>query len=158
MINYDPGRRQFLQATSGAIALGVIAGCLGDDGNGTSNGGNGNGSTEEYDFGDWFNDVDNYDGVVDHTGENEVTVRVGAGQEGYQFDPAAIAVDTGTTVVWEWTGDGGGHNVVADDSFESEIQTDEGATFDQTFEEAATYEYYCSPHVNQGMKGAIVVE
>ncbi|ESP90042.1 halocyanin 2 [Candidatus Halobonum tyrrellensis G22] len=29
------------------------------------------------------------------------------------FDPAAVAVDAGTTVTWEWTGRGGEQDVVA---------------------------------------------
>jgi len=62
----------------------------------------------------WLDDVDNYDGTHDYTGQDEVTVAVGA-VDGLKFGPAAILIDPGTTVVWEWTGEGGAHNVVADD-------------------------------------------
>ncbi|WP_276256108.1 halocyanin domain-containing protein [Halomontanus rarus] len=173
MTTTDRSRRTFLQASGATLAVSLAAGCLGggDDssGNGDSdnggNGDNGNGDTgngdagEEYDFGDWFDNTGNYDGVEDHTGEDEVTVMVGTGSSGYEYSPAAIAVDSGTTVVWEWTGDGGGHDVVADGgSFESELQTSEGDTFEHTFDDTGTYEYYCNPHVSMGMKGAVVVE
>lgn len=112
----------------------------------------------ELDFGDWFDGVSNYDGVEDLTGESSVTVRVGT-DDGFAYDPAAIRVDVGTTVIWEWTGVGGAHDVIEDDgAFESELQTAEGATFEHTFDADGVYRYYCSPHIAMGMKGAVVVE
>ncbi|MEZ3117751.1 halocyanin domain-containing protein [Halobaculum sp. MBLA0147] len=112
------------------------------------------------DFGGWFDGVSNFDGVVDRTGQSEVTVEVGVqnGDGAYGFGPAAVRVSPGTTVVWEWTGKGGSHNVVADGGgFESELVGEEGHTFSQTFESAGTYKYYCTPHQALGMKGAVVV-
>ncbi|PSP91806.1 halocyanin domain-containing protein, partial [Halobacteriales archaeon QS_4_66_20] len=59
----------------------------------------------------------------------------------------------------EWTGEGGGHNVVDEDGkFESEIVSEGGHTFEYTFEESGTTRYYCAPHKASGMKGAVVVE
>jgi halocyanin-like protein len=90
-----------------------------------------------------------------------VTVAVGAEGNGgnFAFDPAAIRVSSGTTVVWNWTGQGAQHNVVAEDgSFESELTEEEGFTFEHTFSESGTYEYACTPHRSLGMKGAVVVE
>jgi halocyanin-like protein len=109
----------------------------------------------------YLDDVDNYDGTVDYTGQDEVTVSVGA-INGLRFDPAAILVDPGTTVVWEWTGEGGAHNVVAqDETFDSgETVSEAGTTFEYTFEDAAdgdTFNYYCTPHEAAGMKGAVAV-
>lgn len=112
------------------------------------------------DFGDWFDNVDNFDGVVDRTGQNEVHVTVGAdGNNGaYAFGPAAVRVDPGTAVVWEWNGEGGSHNVAATDgSFESELTGESGFTFEQTFQEAGITRYACLPHEQMGMKGAVVV-
>ena len=113
-------------------------------------------------FDGWFDNVSNYEGVVDETGQEEVSVTVGApGNDGnFAFDPAAIRVSTGTTVVWEWEDTGGSHNVVANDgSFRSgDPVSGAETTFAYTFEESGTYEYYCSPHKNLGMKGAVVVE
>ena len=111
----------------------------------------------EPDFGDWFDGISNYDGVEDLTGESSVTVMVGT-DDGFSYDPAAIRVDVGTTVIWEWTGYGGAHDVIEDDgAFESELLTAEGATFEHTFDADGVYKYYCSPHIAMGMKGAVVV-
>ncbi|MFC7068732.1 halocyanin domain-containing protein [Halobaculum lipolyticum] len=112
------------------------------------------------DFGGWFDGVANYDGVVDRTGQSEVTVEVGVenGDGPYGFGPAAIRVDPGTTVTWEWNGQGGSHNVVAEDgSFESELVAEAGHTFSHTFESEGQFTYYCQPHEALGMKGAVVV-
>ncbi|QZX99285.1 halocyanin domain-containing protein [Halobaculum rubrum] len=110
---------------------------------------------------EWFSDVSNYDGVVDETGADSVTVEVGtqANGGGYGFGPAAVRVDPGATVTWEWTGNGGSHNVAAegDASFESELVGDAGHTFEHTFEAAGVYRYACTPHKALGMKGAVVV-
>nr|WP_321112662.1 halocyanin domain-containing protein [Halorussus salinisoli] len=114
----------------------------------------------ETDLSAWFDGVSNYDGVVDETGQPEVTIEVGAkGNNGaFAFGPAAVRVDPGTTVVWEWTGEGGSHNVAAEDgSFESEMVGEQGHTFEQTFEENGVVKYACTPHKPMGMKGALVV-
>ncbi|EMA64299.1 halocyanin domain-containing protein [Halorubrum lipolyticum] len=117
------------------------------------------GAAAQYDG--WLDDVDNYDGTHDYTGQDEVTVEVGA-VDGLKFGPAAILIDSGTTVVWEWTGEGGGHNVVAEDeTFDSgDAVSEEGATFEYTFDDASdgdTFNYACEPHETVGMKGAVAV-
>jgi len=43
----------------------------------------------------WLDDVDNYDGTHDYTGQDEVTVEVGAVDGGLKFGPAAILIDPG---------------------------------------------------------------
>ncbi|SFG83813.1 halocyanin domain-containing protein [Halopelagius inordinatus] len=178
MRNSESTRRAFAAAV-GTVAVGALAGCTGSGNEGTTTEGESGGeSTDtatdtptdaptsesgggEASFDGWFDDVSNYDGVVDETGTSDVTVTVGAsGNNGnYAFAPAAVRVDSGTTVVWEWTGEGGSHNVAADDgSFESEMVGESGHTFEHTFEEAGTYKYICTPHKAMGMKGAVVVE
>lgn len=106
----------------------------------------------------YLSDTSNFDGsMLDLTGRDKVEVAVGAeGNNGNNaYSPAAIQVETGTTVVWEWIR--GSHNVVdTDDTFRSDIGTD--LTFEHTFQETGTYTYYCSPHERYGMKGAVVVE
>jgi halocyanin-like protein len=117
-------------------------------------------ATAQSAFGGWFDGVSNYDGVQDETGNSEVTIAVGAaGNDGnFAFDPAAVRVDPGTTVVWEWTGKGGSHNVAAEDgAFQSEIVGDQGHTFEQTFDGDGITKYACTPHEAMGMKGAVVV-
>ncbi|NIB98024.1 halocyanin domain-containing protein [Halobacterium sp. R2-5] len=122
------------------------------------------------DFDGWFTDeaaggaVDNYDGtVVDRTGEEEVTVTVGANGNGgtFAFEPPALRISPGTTVVFEWTSNT--HNVLVESQPEDaswgghEPIEDEGFSFTHTFETNGTYLYYCEPHLSVGMKGAIVV-
>ncbi|MFB6141705.1 MAG: halocyanin domain-containing protein, partial [Halosimplex sp.] len=80
---------------------------------GTAAGGESGGDYAAVDYGGWFDGVSNFDGTVDRTGQDEVTIRVGAeGNNGnFAFSPAAVRVDPGTKVVWKWTGKGGQHNV-----------------------------------------------
>lgn len=107
-------------------------------------------------------DTSNFDGIVDKTGTDAVTVAVGAEGNGafFAFDPPAIRVETGTTVTWKWTGQGAVHNVsaVEDANFESPTTDEEGHTFEQIFEDPGTVLYVCVPHEGTGMKGAVVVE
>lgn len=168
----DSSRRRVLAGLGTALLTTSLAGCTGDsdadgsDGNddgaeaddsgGTDGGETGDGF-EEPDYGNWFDDVDNYESTVDETDSDEVSIMVGAGN-GFAFDPPAVAVSPGTTVVWEWTGTGGSHNVVDDGSgFESDLMDGEGETFERTFEETGVTKYYCSPHRGAGMKGAVAV-
>ncbi len=147
----DLSRRRILRGAGAAVAAGAVAGCTGDGGNGNDDQGGIDG---------YLSSANNYDGtVVDMTGESEITVAVGAGN-GFAFDPAAVRVDAGTTVTWEWTGRGGQHNVVAAEesasSFESELAGEESHTYKQTFESGPQL-YFCSPHRRQGMYGAVAV-
>lgn len=109
----------------------------------------------------WFENVENYDKVVDATTEDEVQIRVGTKANGsaYGFEPAAVRVTPGTVVTWTWTGKGESHNVVAaDGSYESELTSSEGHTFSHTFDGSSAAKYYCGPHKLMGMKGAVIVE
>ncbi len=111
------------------------------------------------------NDARGYDGdIEDLTDEDTVEVAVGAGDEGLAFDPPAMRLSTGTTILWEWTGEGGSHNVAPDE--ESEIQEfgeqelfeEAGHTVEDTIDEDGVGLYVCEPHVAQGMYGAFIVE
>lgn len=111
------------------------------------------------------NSANLYDGpvsAVDETGNDEVTIAVGAGS-GFAFKPAAVAVDAGTEITWEWTGAGGGHNVVAADDSDAEFNSGEtvsteGTKFTQTFDSAGNQLYFCTPHRGAGMHGAVIVQ
>jgi halocyanin-like protein len=161
-------KRRTVLATGLTILGAGLAGCTAGGRSGPSDGAGGGGSTGDGDgsstppsFDGWMANVGNYDGVVDETGRSEVTVRVGADGNGgaFAFEPAAVAVSPGTTVIWEWTGNGGVHNVVAaDGGFESESTSEAGATFEHAFEDPGTYAYACRPHEVLGMKGVVVVE
>jgi len=110
----------------------------------------------------FLSDTSNFDGIEDRTGSESVGVDVGVEANGafYGFSPPAVRVDTGTTVTWTWTGQGGIHNVSAEHGadFEAEQTAEEGNTYEQTFDSAGTVLYVCVPHRGVGMKGAIVVE
>jgi len=168
----DFSRRRFVLGTAAVAATGALAGCSGNGDDGNGNGGaeddaNGNGAADdptsrvETFLGD--NDALLYDGTIeDATGQDEVVIDCGAGDNGFAFDPAAVRVDPGTTVTWEWTGRGGGHNVVSepdsDFEFESERTDEEGYSFEETLDEEGAALYVCVPHRAQGMYGGVVVE
>lgn len=153
----EHSRRQFLGQFGLVTTAAGVAGCLGGGG-ATSDGTTGETPSVE----SYLARVKNYDGSpVDRTGRNRVTVTVGArGNGGYlAFSPAAVAITPGTTVVWEWTGKGGQHNVVAEHGagFESALVAAAGHTFEHAFETSGPVLYYCTPHARLGMKGAVLV-
>ena len=102
--------------------------------------------------------ISNVDGgYEDHRGESEVTVEVGASGNGgnLAFGPAGIWIDPGTTVIWEWTGEGGGHNVQTVDGpaeLGSETVSEAGFTYEFTFTEEHTgiTNFECVPHSSVG--------
>ncbi|NHX39258.1 MULTISPECIES: halocyanin domain-containing protein [Haloarcula] len=153
----DVSRRGFLRTAAGATAASAAAGTATAQ-EGTEGGGGG-----PPDFGGFLDQVGNYDGsVADATGQDTATVEVGVQANGgaFGFGPPAIHVDNGATVQFEWTGNGGGHNVVSDgegplDS--GSAVSSAGVNYEHTFEEDGIYPYVCVPHEGLGMKGAIVV-
>ncbi|MFC6723058.1 halocyanin domain-containing protein [Halobium palmae] len=143
------GRRQFLQTAAVLTVSGAAIGSARPVA-----------AEESTDLTNWFADVSNYAGITDKRGTGRVTVAVGANGNGggFAFSPPAIRIDPGTTVVWEWTGEGGSHNVVAEDrAYESEMVGTEGTTFEHTFEAERVSTYACAPHKAMGMKGAVIV-
>lgn len=138
-------------ASAGCVATTAVGGCLGGD----------DPPTEEPEPGDWFDGVPHYDGFEDYTGESRVTVLVGASDSGFHFDPPAITVDPGTTVVFEWTGEGGEHEVSeVDDEWGNPegLISDAGHEWERAFSEPGTHRYECWPHTGQGMVGAVFVD
>lgn len=107
------------------------------------------------------NNANEHNEMLDFTGEDMVSIEVGAGENGFAFIPAGIVIDAGTTVSWTWTGRGGSHNVVSepasDFEFESARTDEEGHTFTQSFNEQGLVAYVCTPHRAQAKYGAIAV-
>jgi plastocyanin len=128
-------------------------------------------------------DANNYDGtgsIVDETGTGSLTIEVGPGGN-FQFNPAAVRINPGTTVTWEWLSDG--HSVeqvnrgfvvdksptatkeelnemeqnLIDFDFEDAPIQNEGATHEYTFESAGVFLYQCGAHAEQD-DGAIIIE
>lgn len=104
-----------------------------------------------------------YDGSIeDRTGEEEIEVFVGFGEDGLAFEPPVIRIETGTTLRFLWTGVGGAHNVVArpesDAQFSSGEEVDTAdKEFEHTFEDAGIGTYWCTPHRATGMRGGIEI-
>ncbi|POG57364.1 halocyanin domain-containing protein [Haloferax marisrubri] len=147
--NVDMSRRAFLGAAAGGAAVAATSGTAAAQ-------------TEEPDFGGHLDGIDG--GYEDLRGQSEVTIEVGAEGNGgaLAFSPAGVWIDAGTTVTWEWTGEGGGHNVVASEgaSLDSGAAVSEaGSTYEYTFEEgdAGITKYHCVPHEALGMLGAVAV-
>jgi halocyanin-like protein len=154
----DVSRRAFMRTAAGATTTAVATGTAAAQEEG-GDGGSGGGPP---DFGSWFSSTDNFDETVDETGNSEVTVQVGVDANGgaFGYGPAAVHVDNGATVQFEWTGEGGAHNVISDGEgpLDSGSAVDtSGVEYEHTFEEDGIYKYYCVPHEGLGMKGAIVV-
>ena len=138
-------RRGFLTTVAGTAATAAAAGT----------------ATAQASFDGWMSDVGNYSEVTDATGQDEVSITVGAEGNGgnFAFGPAAVQVDPGTTIIWEWNGKGGQHNVVAEEGgeFESELVAEAGFTFEQTLDCEGVVKYFCQPHRALGIKGVGVV-
>jgi halocyanin-like protein len=153
-------RREFVQTAGGATA-GVAA--LSAAGPAAAQEEGESGDTAP-DYGGYLDPVGNFGGpgsTVDATGQDSVTVEVGVQANGgaYGFGPAAVHVDNGATVQFEWTGNGS-HNVVSagDGPLDSGSSvSSSGVNYEYTFEEDGVFNYYCAPHEGLQMKGSIVV-
>lgn len=156
----DMDRRKFLMAAGATAATVAVAGCSDDDDEAEPPEGV---PQEVHDY-LVDNDAQLYDNTVaDHTGEDSVTIMNGAGDENVAYDPPLVRIDAGTEVTWEWTGQGGAHNVEdngGDFDFENPegLIDEDGHTYSYTFEESGNAMYHCIAHTAQGQHGAIVVE
>jgi halocyanin-like protein len=156
-------RREFMRTAGGAtVAAGATAGAVQPAAAAEGGGDSGGGGGQEPAFGSYLDDARGYETTEDLRDQDEVTITVGAGSDGYSFDPAAIWVSPGTTLIWEWSGNGS-HNVVVSEGpagfSHEDIVGEEGYTYEYevTEEDAGITNYYCSPHEGQGMKGGVAV-
>ncbi len=88
------------------------------------------------------------------------TVKMGADSGTLQFEPSTLTVKAGDTVKWV-NNKLSPHNVVFDGSKElshEKLVFSPGESYESTFNEPGTYDYYCQPHRGAGMVGKIVVE
>lgn len=110
------------------------------------------------------------DAAQDEAADGEVVeVEMITDGQDFYFDPVGLRIEPGTTVRWVLVNDM--HNTVsysADndkpqripeeaEGWASPIFTEEGATFEHTFEVEGVYDYFCTPHEALGMVGRIVV-
>ena len=145
-------RRDFMRTAGGSAA--ATTAVVASSGTATAQ--------EEIPEWDYIDGVDG--GEEDLRGQDEVTVTVGAPGNGgdLAFEPAGIWIDPGTTVIWEWTGDGGEHNVETVDGpadLDSELTAEAGFTYEHEFTEddEGITDYVCAPHEGLDMKGAVAV-
>lgn len=155
-------RRRLLQ-TAGIVATGGVttfAGCSSPSDNG--DGGGEDTTTEAQE-------------TTGSSGESDATtktVKMITDGSDYYFDPIGLFVEAGNTVTFEI--ENGSHSATAykkgngpaevtripdgADAFNSDILSEQGATYDHTFETAGTYDYFCIPHKSLGMVARIVVD
>ena len=80
---------------------------------------------------------------------------------GMAFEPATITIKAGETVTWKWAS--GTHDVESgtactpDGKFSSGDPV-AGGTFEQKFDTAGTFDYFCSVHCGSGMVGKVIVQ
>jgi halocyanin-like protein len=150
-------RREFLTAAGGSAAATTAVAA----GSAAAQEGEGGGGSTQPDWGGYLSGA-NVNSFTDARGQSEVTVTVGAGSQGLAFDPTGLWVDPGTTVTWEWNGEGGGHNVILEEGPASGLDSgapvaEAGTTYSYTFENGGINNYYCQPHQSLGMLGAVAV-
>jgi len=97
------------------------------------------------------------------------TVSMRTEGSGQHYGPHLVWIESGGTVTWEL--DSGSHDVTAyhpdnekplripeaADSWSAELLSDDGATFERTFETDGVYDYFCTPHEAVGMVGTVIV-
>ena len=74
----------------------------------------------------------------------------------FKFDAKKVTIKKGGKVTW--TNIQGRHNVTSSKGGFDEDITGAGETFTHKFKKAGTFNYVCSFHVAQGMKGKVVVK
>ncbi|WP_435334611.1 plastocyanin/azurin family copper-binding protein [Haloarchaeobius sp. TZWWS8] len=170
MVPTDTTRRSLLRLATAGSLLG-LAGCLGGDDEGTDT------ETDQDDTETDQNDTetDGGDGH-DHGGDvpdgpsatAEVKMIQGSGGSNH-YSPHVVWVEKGGTVTFVM--DSGNHSATAyteengqprripegAKSFDSGVLTEEGATFEHSFETEGVYDYYCTPHHGLGMIGSVIV-
>lgn len=162
----DPSRRLFLTGSLTTMATG-LAGCTGNYGR--SEGTPSDAGRRLIDYLNAEPEAGTFEGrISDKTGfnagpdERDVVVAVGSSTDGenLSFDPPAMKVTAGTSVSWEWTGEGGFHNVVSTDRSDFDFDSGEptaSGSFERRFDDTGVGLYRCEPHADNGMKGGFVV-
>ena len=75
----------------------------------------------------------------------DVNIVEGGSTDEWGYDPPALEVGVGDTVVWTNTG-AVAHTVTADDGSFDSGSIEPGATWEYTFEEVGEFKYHCDPH------------
>ena len=100
------------------------------------------------------------------TDEVVCDVTIGLSSDGYGFSPAAVTIDVGQTVCWQWADSSMGHNVKEVDGMKSTTYVEGGiysgaaattVDFHHTFTEDTIFYYACEPHISMEMFGKVTV-
>ena len=168
----EPSRRRLL-AYGSLLTIGV-AGCL--DGRSDTehdhSEGDHNHSEGDHD-GDDRDDEHSHDHSSDHelgSPASEIEVEMKTDEDGSHFVPHVVHVEPGGTVEWVVASDAhdttayhpethGSQQRIPDDAtpWESELLSEDGETFERTFDREGVYDYVCTPHEGDGMVGTVVV-
>jgi plastocyanin len=155
--------RRRMMATAAGLGLTGLAGC-------SSIIGSGSGENDEEEPG--HDDEEHaHGGVGEPTDTAEVKVNTARGEETteYHFDPHVVRVTEGGTVTW--TLESGNHTATAyhpeydqpqlvpegTPAWDSGTLSEEGETYEHTFETEGVYHYYCKPHEQFGMLATVIV-
>lgn len=174
-------RRRVVQLTGAAAVVG-LAGCSGAPTSGSGPEAEATGTSEEDDHddgeddhdeeGDDHDDEGHDDDGHDTVGEPTTTAEVGVNttDDGEaHFSPHVTRVETDGTVTWVL--ESGSHTATAyhpgndqpqlvpdgTQPWDSGMLSEEGETFEHTFETEGVYHYYCAPHETGGMIGSVIV-
>ena len=71
-----------------------------------------------------------------------------------RYHPGTLTIKRGDSVTWRWEDKGTEHNVTGG-GFKSKTMTK--GSFSVRFTKAGTFNYHCTIHVKEGMRGKIVV-
>lgn len=160
--SYEMDRRDYLKL-SGAIGLAGLAGCVVPPRTENEQ------PEEEHGHENEGHDETGYEEPQEHV---EVEMKTLEGSEDgsrYHFGPHVAWVQEGGSVTWH--NESGSHTTtsyspdndkplrIPDEQYgwDSGMVTDQGATYEKTFEEEGVYDYLCVPHEGQGMLGTVVV-
>ena len=161
MSSDDVSRRAFMRTAGGSVA--VVGGTAAATGTAAGQEeGEGASVAPEWPSGVTNGNLGSYQ---DARGQDSVTVSVGAGENGLAFDPTQLWVDPGTTITYEWTGNGGAHNVqTVEGGGPASLDSgnpigEEGHTYEHevTEDEAGITHYHCVPHTAVGMHAGLAV-
>ncbi|MDS0282681.1 cupredoxin domain-containing protein [Haloarcula onubensis] len=169
----QPGltRRRLLEGTAG-LAVAGLAGCnSATSGSGEQTAGGTpteSGGDNHPGHGD---EAHGHDTVSEPRASREVAVNTARTEDSteYHFDPHVTWVEPGGTVTWRL--ESGTHTATAyhpgndqprlvpegTAAWDSGTMSEEGETFEHTFETEGVYHYYCTPHESFGMLATVIV-
>ena len=168
-------RRDLLAGTAG-LAVAGLAGCSSapgesgqqQSGSSSSSEGGESGGDDHAGHGD---EAHGHDTVSEPKASREVVVNTARTEDSteYHFNPHVTWIEPGGTVTWRL--ESGTHTATAyhpgndqprlvpegTEAWDSGTLSEEGETFEHTFETEGVYHYYCTPHESLGMIGSVIV-